>query len=174
MRFKHLLALSCGIFTAFITSDAFARRPDQCGVFDDRDAKKLYREANRVWHLFDIREDINYTCTVMEQLESWREKREDSFSDAEEDYLDNLQEYAQEEFFSLGEPIAALKAWKDVDTTDTIQRAKRIANIREAKQNLQSRLDDLNLSLNDIIRFSKEKDRALRIAKENKDTQTED
>ncbi len=144
--------------------DAQARRPDQCGVIDSRDAKGLYKEANRIWYIFDIREDINYACTVMEQLESWRDKRADVLSDAEEEYLDNLEGYVEEELFTLSEPMAIIRAWKEVKAATTVQKAKRISHLREAKNDLQSILDDLSMSLNDIVIFSKEKDRAMRVS----------
>ncbi|MGH1378968.1 MAG: hypothetical protein ACRBB3_09125 [Alphaproteobacteria bacterium] len=133
------------------SSDVVARTP-KCGEIARRDIKDVFSRAKDIKYYHDITEDLNNTCRTLEAFENWEDGQDKSkvsnkvFKKSKSGIISDI----EHRFTILLRPLIIIDTWFKADTNNVTERVKRLANIREAKKDIEDIQVDLSKLRSDL------------------------
>lgn len=153
---RFLVALSVFVFmTAAFCASVQAAGP-RCGAIDRYDIDEIFDAADDVRYLYNVEDDLKESCALAERLEAWEDAVFDGRkpTKAYKDRHKALHAEMKQIMMSMKSPLKRLYIWAREDADSTIERARRLHHIREARSELkdaQKRLEQARKELSGLM-----------------------
>lgn len=134
-----VLRLMLFFVCVFSASDVHARRP-ACGDVDRKVVQGTYERADELRFYYDVRDDLNEACRVMEVFQTWRKNQPDDvlkskkFKQSKKSAIHGV----ETSIYSMKAPLTIMSAWLRADVDGSVEKAKRYARIRSARRDLET------------------------------------
>ncbi|PCJ95141.1 MAG: hypothetical protein COA45_12500 [Zetaproteobacteria bacterium] len=154
---KFIAFLGVILLLTFASSgSAFAKTP-KCGDIGKRDIRDVFDDAKDVRFYYDVRDDLDVTCALLEEFNEWESVQDrgklsgKSYKMHKGDIIDGV----KRSIIAMGRPLTVMRVWLRLKPKSTEGERTRVIRILDAKRDvkvLQAKLQKMRLDLRILMR----------------------